>query len=58
MMGYVFIFAMVVMMFGFVLMFSSLFIRGAQLTLMHKIYSGLAALLFMIYLAIDIQVKN
>ena len=53
MMGYVFIFSMVVMMFGFVAMFANIFIRG--ISILHLIYSGLAALLFMVYLAIDIQ---
>lgn len=56
MMGYVFIFSMVVMMIGFSAIFFRIFSQGFNF--MQVIYSALAALLFMIYLAIDIQVLN
>ena len=52
MMGFVFIFSMVVMVFGLVAIIGTIFFRVQWL---YMVYAGLAALLFMIYLAIDIQ---
>ncbi|CAD5225560.1 unnamed protein product [Bursaphelenchus okinawaensis] len=52
MIGFVAIASMVVMVFGLVAMVSAIFFRVAW---MYTIYAGLAALLFMVYLAIDIQ---
>ncbi|KAK0410498.1 hypothetical protein QR680_005160 [Steinernema hermaphroditum] len=52
MMGIVFIFSMVLMIFGLVAMLSVFIFR---VTWLYTIYAGLAALLFMFYLAIDIQ---
>ncbi|KAH7724410.1 Uncharacterized protein family UPF0005 containing protein, partial [Aphelenchoides avenae] len=52
MMGFMFIASMVLMMFGLVTMVSMLFFR---VTFLYLIYAGLSALLFMVYLAIDIQ---
>lgn len=54
MMGFMFIASMVLMMFGLVTMVSMLFFR---VTFLYLIYAGLSALLFMVYLAIDIQVR-
>lgn len=55
MMGFMFIATMVLMMFGLVAMISMLFFH---VTFLYLIYAGLSALLFMVYLAIDIQVKS
>uniref|UniRef100_A0A7E4VJP8 Protein lifeguard 1 n=1 Tax=Panagrellus redivivus TaxID=6233 RepID=A0A7E4VJP8_PANRE len=52
MMGYVFIFSMVLMVFGIVAIIGSL---AFHVRWLYMIYAGLASLLFMVYLAIDIQ---
>jgi FtsH-binding integral membrane protein len=52
MMGYVCIAGLVLMVFGLVAIMASVFFHTR---LLYLIYAGLAALLFMFYLAIDIQ---
>lgn len=52
MMGYVFIASMVLMIFGLVAMIS---VMAFDVKFLYTVYAGLAALLFMFYLAIDIQ---
>uniref|UniRef100_A0A914DE29 Uncharacterized protein n=1 Tax=Acrobeloides nanus TaxID=290746 RepID=A0A914DE29_9BILA len=52
MIGYVFIFAMVLLIFGLVAIMSMIFFK---IKFLYLIYAGLAALLFMLYLAIDVQ---
>lgn len=52
MMGYVFIASMVLMIFGLVAIIS---VAAFKVKFLYTIYAGLAALLFMFYLAIDIQ---
>uniref|UniRef100_A0A914EK52 Uncharacterized protein n=1 Tax=Acrobeloides nanus TaxID=290746 RepID=A0A914EK52_9BILA len=52
MIGYVFIFSMVLLVFGLVAIISMMFFK---IKFLYLIYSGLAALLFMFYLAIDVQ---
>jgi len=52
MMGFVFIASMVLMVFGLVAMIGAL---AFHVRFLYTIYAGLAALLFMVYLAIDIQ---
>jgi len=52
MIGYVFIFSMVLMIFGLVAIISMVFFK---VRFLYLIYAGLAALLFMFYLAIDVQ---
>ena len=55
MIGYVFIFSMVLLIFGLVAIMSMIFFK---IKFLYLIYAGLAALLFMFYLAIDVQVKE
>jgi len=52
MMGYVCIAGMVIMVFGLVAIMGAMFFK---IRFLYLIYAGLAALLFMFYLAIDIQ---
>lgn len=52
MMGFMFIASMVLMIFGLVAMVS---VIAFKVKFLYTIYAGLAALLFMVYLAIDIQ---
>jgi FtsH-binding integral membrane protein len=52
MMGFVFIASMVIMVFGFVAIIGGLIFHIRWL---YMVYAGLAALLFMVYLAIDVQ---
>jgi len=52
MMGFMFIASMVLMIFGLVAIMSMAFFH---VKFLYTIYAGLAALLFMVYLAIDIQ---
>ena len=53
MMGFVFIASLVIMVLGLVAIIASIFF---QVRWLMFVYAGLAALLFMVYLAIDIQV--
>jgi FtsH-binding integral membrane protein len=52
MMGFMFIASMVLMLFGLVAVVS---VVAFHVKILYTIYAGLAALLFMVYLAIDIQ---
>jgi FtsH-binding integral membrane protein len=52
MMGIVFIISMVLMIFGLVAIMAMMFFN---ITFLYTVYAGLAALLFMFYLAIDVQ---
>uniref|UniRef100_A0AC34G4J3 NADH dehydrogenase subunit 6 n=1 Tax=Panagrolaimus sp. ES5 TaxID=591445 RepID=A0AC34G4J3_9BILA len=52
MMGFMFIASMVIMVFGFVAIIGGLVFHIRWL---YMVYAGLAALLFMVYLAIDVQ---
>jgi len=52
MMGFVFIASMVIMVFGLVAIIGAV---AFKVKFLYTIYAGLAALLFMVYLAIDIQ---
>lgn len=54
MLGFAAIAGLVLMVFGLVAIISVMFFK---ITFLYTIYAGLAALLFMFYLAIDIQVR-
>jgi hypothetical protein len=51
-MGVMFVVGIVIMLFGFIAVFVYMF---TQIYVVYVVYAGLAALLFMVYLAIDIQ---
>lgn len=51
--GMMFIVSLVVLVFGFVAIIAAV---AFHVTWLYTVYAGLAALLFMVYLAIDIQV--
>lgn len=51
--GVLFIISMVVLVFGIVAVIAAI---AFHVTWMYTVYAGLAALLFMVYLAVDIQV--
>lgn len=51
-MGVMFVISMVLFIFGIMAIFSLIFFKSE---IMYVIYAGLAALVFMVYLAIDIQ---
>ena len=54
-MGFLFIASMVLLVFGLVAIISTAFFRVRFLL---TVYAGLAALLFMVYLAVDVQVRK
>ena len=53
-MGFLILASMFVMIFGVVAILSLIFFHSSKL---YTVYAGLAALLFMFYLAVDIQVS-